>query len=98
MNDIETKMIHWEQVVAQQQQSGQTIKDFCQQKNIQYQRFFFWKKRLLERSGGSKLIKLNSSVGNFNPGSSFCELVLRDGSKVIFHQQPEVNFLKALLG
>ncbi len=49
MNDIESKMIHWEQVVAQQQQSGQTIKDFCQQKNIQYQRFFFWKKRLLER-------------------------------------------------
>ena len=63
MNDIESKMIHWEQVVAQQQQSGQTIKDFCQQKNIQYQRFFFWK----------------------------C-------IKVIFHQQPEVNFLKALLG
>ena len=63
MNDIETKMIHWEQVVSQQQQSGQTIKDFCQQNNIQYQRFLFWK-----------------------------------FSKVIFHQQPEVNFLKALLG
>ena len=28
MNDIETKMIHWEQVFAQQQQSCQTIKDF----------------------------------------------------------------------
>ena len=28
MNDIESKMIHLEQVVAQQQ-SGQTIKQFC---------------------------------------------------------------------
>lgn len=42
----EQKRAHWLSVIEQQKQSQLSIKQFCEDKGISYQTFFYWSKRL----------------------------------------------------
>ncbi|MCL1164439.1 helix-turn-helix domain-containing protein [Shewanella chilikensis] len=42
----EQKRTHWASVIEQQKQSQLSIKQFCEDKGISYQTFFYWSKRL----------------------------------------------------
>jgi len=90
------KPTHWDQVLLQQLKSGYSIKQYCKLNNIYYHTFLYWKKKLSSKKG-SKLIQLNSDT-QYLPNRIFCDLILRDGNRFIFHQQPDVAFIKTLLG
>ncbi|MGI2168529.1 IS66 family insertion sequence element accessory protein TnpA [Shewanella oncorhynchi] len=42
----EQKRTHWASVIERQKQSQLSIKQFCEDKGISYQTFFYWSKRL----------------------------------------------------
>lgn len=42
----EHKRTHWASVIEKQKQSQLSIKQFCEDKGISYQTFFYWSKRL----------------------------------------------------
>lgn len=42
----EQKRAHWVSVIEQQKQSQLSIKQFCEDSNINYQTFFYWSRRL----------------------------------------------------
>jgi transposase-like protein len=40
---------YWRQMIAQQEQSGQSVRAFCQQRGISDPNFYQWRKRLAEQ-------------------------------------------------
>ncbi len=40
----------WRRLVAEQEQSGQTISDFCEQRGISRTHYFAWKRKVAEAS------------------------------------------------
>jgi transposase-like protein len=40
---------YWRQLIAQQEQSGQSVRAFCQQHGTSEPSFYHWRKRLAER-------------------------------------------------
>ena len=85
------------------QQSGQSQKAWCEQNNVSYGAFHYWYKRYRDEElaaspdqrpdGGFVRLMVDSS----NP-PAWCELVLGDGKKLIFHQPVSVEFIRALIG
>ncbi len=93
--------------------SGQSQKSFCQEKDLAYSKFHYWRKKYQE-------YRSPSSSGEPRPDEPFgrafvavtvkkastletvpagvLELVLPDGRRLIFNQAVEAEFLKALLG
>ncbi|NLF45664.1 MAG: transposase [Syntrophomonadaceae bacterium] len=44
----EYRLSQWMNVVQEQQLSGQTIKDFCQEKGISRHAYFYWRRKIRE--------------------------------------------------
>lgn len=83
--------------------SGQSQKAFCQEKNLAYSKFHYWRKKYVEYQSRPSseepfmavTIK-ESGVEPLRTGSM--ELVFPDGRRLIFNQAVEAGFLKTLLG
>jgi|SRR5690606_11726331 len=80
--------------------SGKTQRDFCKEKEIAYSKFQYWLRKYNE----------GQSAGNESPGfvtipvrrqpdqrAGALELVYPDGRRLIFHQDVDPSFLRALL-
>ncbi len=80
--------------------SGKTQRDFCKEKEIAYSKFQYWLRKYNEDQPG----------GNESPGfvaipvrrqpderAASLELVYPDGRRLIFHQDVDPSFLRALL-
>ena len=84
------------------EQSGKSIIQFCRDENLSYHTFHYWRKKLASKNTvttkktGSKFIKLKS-VSKEISGAGYCELILSNGHRLLFHQQPEVDFVKQLM-
>jgi hypothetical protein len=85
------------------QQSGLSQKAWCEQNSVAYGAFHYWYKRYRNEGlaaspdqrhqGGFVRLMVDSSNA-----PSWCELVLGDGKKLIFHQPVSVDFIRALIG
>ena len=42
----EIRMKHWMQIIAQRQQSGLTVKEFCAQQYIPIKQYYYWQHKL----------------------------------------------------
>ncbi|WP_036943150.1 IS66 family insertion sequence element accessory protein TnpA, partial [Pseudobacteroides cellulosolvens] len=42
----EYRLSQWAQVIQAQQESGQSIKDFCESTGIRKNKYFYWQKKL----------------------------------------------------
>ena len=42
----EIRMKHWMQIIAQRQQSGLTVKEFCAQQDIPIKQYYYWQHKL----------------------------------------------------
>ena len=70
------------------QQSGLSQKAWCERNSIPYSSFHYWYRRFRNRhgnpGGGEGFVQL---LVKDNPsGRPWCELVLRDGKRICFHQ------------
>lgn len=52
----EYRMSQWAQVIQARQDSGQSIKDFCQSSRINRNAYFYWQRKLRE-SACTELVK-----------------------------------------
>lgn len=90
--EVQQKMFYQ---IEQWQQSGLTQKLFCEQVNVPYHVFHYWYKRYrsTECKTSSSFIKLEVPSCH----SPFAELLLPDGKRLLFHQSPGIDYLKALI-
>ena len=95
------------------QSSGQSQKTFCQEKDLAYSKFHYWRKKYQEyRSPLSTegprpdepvgrsfvAVTVKKSKALETFQAGTMELVFPDGRRLIFNQGVEAGFLKALLG
>ena len=76
-------------------QSGLSRKSFCDQESISYQTFNYWYKRLtadVKSTSGFVAVNLPEMAG-----VSF-EVSFPSGTRIMFHQEPTVNWLRELVG
>ena len=81
-------------------QSGLSQKAYCRQQNLSYHVFHYWYKVYRDHEGEG-----SSKQASFVPlhiqapltHTAVMELVLRDGKRLLFHQQPSADFIKELL-
>lgn len=79
--------------------SGRTQQEFCKEKDIAYSKFHYWLKKYNvhgsapDSSSGFMAITVNRT----NARGSGLELVYPDGRRLIFHQDVDPSFLRALL-
>jgi len=83
------------------QQSGLTQKAWCEKNNVAYATFHYWYKRY--RSGKPATGGPNDSgfvqlMVDTSPTSAWCEMVMTDGKKLVFHEALSPEFLKVLIG
>lgn len=88
-------------LIEQWEQSGMRQNDFYQQHNIPSHVFYYWHKRYkVQNALPRKAIPSTSGFIELQPAnvpSGNMELHLRNGNRIIFHQQVSVDYLKALI-
>lgn len=62
----EYRLSRWMQVIQEHQCSGQSIKDFCQEKGINKQAYFYWQRKL-RKAACMELSKLKEEPVNCVP-------------------------------
>lgn len=88
-------------VIMSWQQSGLSQKSFCEQHNIRYHVFHYWYKcyrdlRSPAKDEGFIPLKIRPSI-SVNDSRPHVELLLSDGSRLLFHQPVSSDYLKALI-
>lgn len=79
--------------------SGKTQQEFCKEKDIAYSKFHYWLKKYNahgstpDSSSGFVAITVNRTKAL----GSGLELVYPDGRRLIFHQDVDPSFVRALL-
>lgn len=62
----EYRLSQWAQVIKERQESGQTIKDFCEEKGISRHKFFYWQNKL-RKIACRELVKTEKPGRNITP-------------------------------
>jgi hypothetical protein len=102
--EVQQKMFD---LIEQWKTSGLSQKAFCQQHQVRYSVFHYWYKQYRVAHPQDNLdnnpthnassfipLQLNSCF----PTASHTELIYPDGRRLVFHQQVDAHFLKALIG
>ena len=63
----EYRLSRWMQVIREQKQSGQNIKDFCQEKGISRDAYFYWLRKV-RKATCTELSMLEEPVNNVPQG------------------------------
>ena len=90
-------------LIEEWKQSGLSQQAFCREKNFRYHQFHYWYK--VYRVYREESQAVSQPVSTFLPlhvkenasARPLMELVLADGKRLVFHHQPSVDLLKALL-
>jgi hypothetical protein len=82
-------------MIGRWEKSGKSIIQFCKDESIGYHMFHYWKKRI-KKTPHSKFIKLDPGSPSV-PVSGHCELLFANGSRMLFHQIPQADFIKQLM-
>lgn len=79
--------------IKEWEHSGLSKKAFCSDRGITYSTFHYWCKRL-SGSGGFTEVKMASSPAS---SSKACELIFPSGIRMVFVEQPSVQWLRELV-
>ena len=79
--------------IKEWQQSGLSKKDFCLQRGITYHTFHYWCRRLSGSGGFAEVNVRTSSHCNSNA----YELIFPSGVRMMFTEQPSVQWLRELV-
>ena len=79
--------------IKEWEESGLSKKSFCKDRNIVYQTFQYWCKRLeVIPSAGFTEVRMSDQ----QPANS-CELIFPSGIRMRFSEQPSVSWLRELV-
>jgi hypothetical protein len=87
-------------MIEQWKASGLSQKAYCRQQNLSYHVFHYWYKVYRDEKGvapndNATFVPLRIEAQPV--ARSLFELILPNGKRLVFHQQPSAEFLKALL-
>lgn len=87
-------------LIEEQQQSGLTIKAFCEQKGIAPHSYYYWNKKYRDKK--EPVSDNNPSFARLQvqeemEGCLFCELTTPSGGKLRFYQSVPADYLQSLL-
>jgi hypothetical protein len=85
-----------ELLLVRWQSSGKNVREFCSDEKISYHTFHYWRKRL-KKENPSGFIKLKPVKPASEQVSSYCEVTLKNGNRVLFHQSPGSKILRDIL-
>jgi transposase-like protein len=71
----------WRQRIAQQEQSGRSIRAFCESESIAPHVFYYWRQQLREKKGPVTFALLQAKAASQSTPSSI-ELVLTGGDRL----------------
>ena len=78
------------------QTSGLSKKAFCRQRNIVYQTFHYWYKRIA-KGPSSGFVEVPLPQFERSGGSGGCEIVFPSGARMLFQGEPSANWLREVL-
>ena len=87
---------YWRQQVALQEQSGQSVKAFCQSRGLTEQSFYWWRKRLEESDTGVSFALVKASRNGDAPETAM-ELLLSSGERLRLGANVDANALRTVL-
>jgi hypothetical protein len=90
----------WRKLVSEQQRSGQTVAEFCHERDLCRPYFFLWKKRLRERATPKFSKFLEVQVAEPTPSvsdDSRIEVRLRNGRSLVVGRGCDAEQVRALL-
>ena len=96
MKDSKEKFGNKFETIERWKQSGKTIIQFCKEENLSYHKFHYWHSKYKQQNNTSKFTKIKPITREVISGS-YCELYFANGSRLVFNQKPEADFIKQLL-
>ena len=87
---------YWRQQIALQQQSGQSVKEFCQARALTEQSFYWWRKRLEETDVPVRFALVKAGMNGVMPEAAL-ELVLSSGDRLRIGAAVDSSALRTVL-
>ena len=73
----------WRERIAQQEQSGMSVKGFCKERGIAERQFYYWRKRLRNQQQPMRFALIDREAPRQEPGClAELELVLLSGERL----------------
>lgn len=73
----------WRERIAQQEQSGMSVKGFCKERSIAEHQFYYWRKRLRNQQQPMRFALIDRAAPRQEPGAQAeLELVLLSGERL----------------
>ena len=86
----------WKVIIEEWKQSGQSKSDYCKLQSISYFKLRYWINKFnKENKSDSKFIKIKLPFVK-QSSEIYCEVQLPSGVKVIFKQQPDIEYIKQI--
>jgi hypothetical protein len=85
--------------IKQWQEGTLSQKEYCRQNNIAYHAFHYWYKRYRDEHGSSRQPSsfIRMQVEPSASSTPFVELLLVDGTRLLFHEPVSSDYLKAII-
>jgi transposase-like protein len=87
-------------LIAEREQSGIPIKEFCKSHQISQAAYYYWRRKLVNKNNRSSESQPAFTMLNFESeasGSLFCEITTAGGGRLRFYQPVPASFLQSLL-
>lgn len=92
-----SRIEYWREQVAQQERSGQSVKQFCEAQGITEQSFYVWRKRL-QKQPGMRFALVETAPGERQPaGNAGLELILARGERLRISSGVDAAWLRTVL-
>ena len=92
----ETRREYWGKVVAGQEASGQSVRQFCGERGIGEHSFYWWRKQLRE-SGPVRFALIETTPASPSCATSALELVLTSGERLRIGREVDAATLRLVL-
>jgi transposase-like protein len=88
---------YWQEQIAQQSQSGQSVQQFCKTRGITEQSFYVWRKRLQKREPVRFALVETGPAQQGPVAETGLELVLTSGERLRIGKDVELALLRRVL-
>ena len=93
----------WQRLVSEQGRSAQSVAAFCRERRLCVPHFYWWKKRLGERSGAksdgaSRFVEVKMAAEPSAPGGAQIEIRLRNGRSLVVGRGCDAEQVRVLVG
>jgi transposase-like protein len=94
---VSSRIEYWREQVAQQERSGQSVKQFCEAQGITEQSFYVWRKRLQKQPAMRFALVETTAIEGQSIGDAGLELILTRGERLRIRSGVDSALLRTVL-